>query len=47
MCTPIMNFDEEHVIMLKEARVNFATIFTDRFPEGRYDEILRGLISTV
>ena len=40
MCTPIMNFDEEHVIMLKEARVNFATIFTDRFPEGRYDEIL-------
>ncbi len=40
MCTPIMTFDEKHVILLKEAGVTFANIFTDRIPADKYEDVL-------
>ena len=43
MCTPILNFDEAHVIMLKEAGVNLATMFIDRIPEDKLEDVLSWL----
>ena len=43
MSIPLMNFDEEHVIMLKEAGVNFASMRIDDIPEDKLDDVLNWL----